>query len=271
MLTQSSIDTIEKGRILGREVLFLHTTASTNTAAIKLAAKRNNPEGLVVVADEQTGGRGRMGRTWLSPPGLNLYCTIVLTPSVSPSDAPVLTFLSSVSVVRALEKITGIKATVKWPNDIMIAGRKAGGILNEMRLNEGSIRLLTLGIGLNLNMQIEDFPVELRDCSTSARIESGRNVDRTGMLECLLQELDSAYSSFLQNGPGAILQQSREMSSTLGQEVTVGEGENIICGRAQDIAEDGALILRLQNGTLTTIRAGDVTLRKVKKKNAAVN
>src|SRR6185369_17974712 len=144
----------------------LGETGSTNADAFRLA-EEGAAEGTVVLADTQSGGKGRLGRIWSSPPGVNLYCSVILRPSVKPYEAPQLTFLSAVAVARAIEQATGLKPEIKWPNDVLIGGRKVAGLLNEMSAETDRINFVILGLGVNLNMTTAQFPHDLRHPATS--------------------------------------------------------------------------------------------------------
>ncbi|HEY4743575.1 MAG TPA: biotin--[acetyl-CoA-carboxylase] ligase, partial [Desulfuromonadaceae bacterium] len=147
--------------LVGRRLICLKETGSTNSDAFR-QAEEGAPEGTVVMADAQSGGKGRRGRVWSSPGGVNLYCSVVLRPTVMPHEAPQLTFLSAVAVARTIERVTGLSPEIKWPNDVLMGGRKVAGLLNEMSAETDAINFVVLGVGVNLNMTLAQFPYDLR-------------------------------------------------------------------------------------------------------------
>jgi len=240
---------------IGRKISFLQETASTNAVAFNLAAE-GAAEGTVVIAEQQTGGKGRLGRVWASPPGVNFYCSVILRPPIQPVAAPQLTFLSVIAVARAVEKLTPLKTRIKWPNDLLIDGRKVAGLLNEMSAETDKVNFVILGIGVNLNMKAEQFPQELRHPATSLLLESGARVDRTEFARVLLQELDSLYAVFLEVGYEPARKEWLERSRLAGAMITVADNGTVRTGIVSGIDEYGALLL--DNGE--QILSGDVTL-----------
>lgn len=251
-----------RGDIIGREIIALPSAASTNDTAFEIARQRQDATGMVVIAEEQTHGRGRLGRTWLSPPGVNLYFTVLLSPPVSTVKGSVITLAAAVAVVTAIRDISDIRAEIKWPNDVMIKGRKAGGILVELRSLSGRPPLAALGIGLNVNMDPEDFPLELRYVATSLSAEKGAAIDRTALLGAVLKHLENFYKILLNGNEGAIIQAWRRLNCTVGEEIAVQIQDTVIRGVAEEINDDGSLCVRLRSGALTTVYAGEVTVLK---------
>lgn len=240
---------------IGKKIFFLQATASTNAVAFSMAAE-GAAEGTVIIAEQQTGGKGRLGRDWASPAGVNLYCSIILRPPIQPVAAPQLTFLSVIAVARAVEKLTPLKTRIKWPNDLLINGRKVAGLLNEMSAETDKVNFVILGIGVNVNMSAAQFPEELRHPATSLALESGAKVDRTEFAKVMLQELDSLYALFLQEGYAPARREWLERSSLAGALVTVTDNGSVRSGRVSGIDEYGALLL----DTGEQILSGDVTL-----------
>ena len=240
---------------IGTKIIFLQETASTNAVAFSMAAE-GAAEGTVIIAEQQTGGKGRLGRDWASPAGVNLYCSIILRPPIQPVAAPQLTFLSVIAVARAVEKLTPLKTRIKWPNDLLIDGRKVAGLLNEMSAETDKVNFVILGIGVNVNMSAEQFPEELRHPATSLALESGAKVDRTQFAKVMLQELDSLYAVFLEKGYAPARREWLERSSLAGALVTVTDNGSVRTGRVSGIDEYGALLL----DTGEQILSGDVTL-----------
>jgi len=245
--------------VIGCKIVCLQETGSTNAVAFRMA-EEGAPEGTTVIADSQTGGKGRLGRVWASPPGVNLYCSILLRPQIQPMEASQLTFLSVVALARAIEKLTPLSPRIKWPNDILIEGKKVAGLLNEMSAETDKVNFVVLGIGVNLNMTIDEFPAELRHPATSLYLESGVRVRRTDFARCLLQELDSIYGTFLREGYGPVRSEWLQRSRLAGERVTVSNNDRVTVGRVSGIDEYGALLLEVDDGTTVQVLAGDVRL-----------
>ncbi|MEI6207271.1 MAG: biotin--[acetyl-CoA-carboxylase] ligase [Desulfuromonadales bacterium] len=245
------------GRI-GQRLVCLTQTQSTNADAFQLA-EEGAPEGTVVMADAQTAGKGRRGRVWSSPEGVNLYCSVLLRPLIMPHEAPQLTFLSAVAVARAIEKTTTLAPEIKWPNDVLITGRKVAGLLNEMSAETDGINFVILGIGVNLNMTADQFPDDLRHPATSLLLESGSKVVRTSFADIMLQELDTLYTDFLTFGFAPVRQEWQRRCNANGRRVVVCEaGTEVASGMFAGIDEDGALLLQTGKGTTERIVSGDV-------------
>jgi len=244
--------------LIGRQLICSTATASTNADAFRLA-EEGAEEGTVVIADAQSGGKGRMGRIWSSPPGINLYCSVVLRPAVKPYQAPQLTFLSAVAVARAIELTTALQPEIKWPNDVLIGGRKVAGLLNEMSAETDGINFVILGIGVNLNMTADQFPADLRAPATSLLLELGRPVNRAQFAATMLHELDRLYAQFLQYGFGPVRDEWQQRCNANGREVSVSDGgAETKRGMFDGIDGDGAMLIRFPNGVVERIISGDV-------------
>ena len=244
-------------RVLGARVCCLDVTDSTNLKACRLG-DGGEPEGMVVIAEQQTFGKGRMGRRWESPAGVNLYASILLRPAILPFDAPQLTFLSAVAVCRAIKSVTGLQATAKWPNDVLLNGKKVAGLLNEMSAETDRVNYVVLGIGVNLNMREEQFPQDLRYPATSLAITGGRPVSRLDFTRTLLQEIDALYQLFMQQGSEPVLEAWAQLCDMTGQVVRVDCNELQIEGVMTGLADDGALLVRTATGKMERVYAGDV-------------
>lgn len=252
-------DELEPTCRMGRRILFKTETGSTNADAFRLA-EAGAEQGTVVIADHQTSGKGRLGRRWESPAGVNLYCSVVLRPDLLPYEAPQLTFLSAVAVARAIAMITGLQPCIKWPNDVLLHGRKVAGLLNEMSAETDRIGFVILGIGINVNMRAQQFPDDLRYPATSLMLESGLPVSRQALLICLLQELDHEYRRFESRGFAPVRAEWAHYCNAFGREVQVNQGTGILHGAFDGIDEDGALLVRCSDGRQERILSGDVTL-----------
>lgn len=243
---------------IGTRLDFVKTTSSTNADAFR-AAETGAIEGTVVLADFQSGGKGRRGRVWSSPAGVNIYCSVVLRPTIMTHEAPQLTFLSAVAVARAIEQTTELVPEIKWPNDLLISGKKVAGLLNEMSAETDGINFVILGIGVNLNMTAEQFPEDLRHPATSLFLESGQRVDRSRFTSTMLNELDRLYAEFLEHGFGPVREEWQQRCNASGRRVFVSDsGTECTSGRFIGIDSDGALLLRSDDDRLHRITCGDV-------------
>lgn len=257
ILTTEEIEPHLRCQRVGVRLVCLQETASTNSDAFRLA-EEGAPEGTVVFADSQSGGKGRMGRKWASPSGVNLYCSVVLRPPIMPYEAPQLTFLSAVAVVRALESFPGIRPEIKWPNDVLIGGKKIAGLLNEMSAETDGINFVVLGIGVNINMTHDQFPEDLRNPATSLGIELGHSVPRAPFAAAVLNELDRLYDQFRVHGFRPVREEWQRCCNALGRQLLVSDGgREIVRGSFDGIDEDGALLVRTGRG-VERILCGDV-------------
>jgi BirA family biotin operon repressor/biotin-[acetyl-CoA-carboxylase] ligase len=243
---------------LGHRIEYFDSIESTNTTARHLAA-RGAAEGTVVIAETQTKGRGRLGRSWASPARCNLYLSVVLRPPLAVAQAPQLTLVAGLAVADAVHAWTP-QAAIKWPNDIVIGGRKLAGILTEMEADDEQVRFVILGIGVNVNAAPEDFPDELRDKATALGAAAGAPIDRTAFAARLLAELETAYERYLGEGFRAIRPLWEAHSCLTGQRVQIDGVGQRCAGVVAGIDDDGALRLREDSGRETRVVAGDVTV-----------
>lgn len=248
---------IEKGlscSYLRSALMCLPEIDSTNARARQLA-EGGAAEGTVIIADRQSAGKGRLGRRWESPSAVNLYCSILLRPQIPVQQAPQLTFLSAVAVAETLQKLYHLDAKVKWPNDVLIDGRKIAGLLNEMSAETEQIHFVILGIGVNLNMSREQFPDELNYPATSVLLETGETVERVIFIREFLQRLDGYYGEFLQEGFVPIRRRWEALCDMMNLRVRVDQR---LQGTVVGLDSDGALRLQLDDGRLERVMAGDV-------------
>lgn len=222
---------------------FHSETDSTNSRASELAGK-SAPHGTIVCADSQTAGRGRLGRKWESPPGTNLYLSLLLRPPLEPSRAPAITLVTAVALAMAVEKTTSLGAGLKWPNDLYLGGRKAAGILAETTGDPDRLRHVVIGVGLNVNADIESFPEYLRDRATSLRIETGKVFRRVAILARFLDAFVECYGEFLSSGFGAMLPEWNRRDILKGKKVTLRHGGREARGIAVGVDESGMLLFR---------------------------
>ncbi|MEW5975889.1 MAG: biotin--[acetyl-CoA-carboxylase] ligase [Acidobacteriota bacterium] len=231
---------------------------STNDVARELA-EGGGQEGLVVVAEEQLAGRGRLQRTWFSQRGTGIYMSLVLRPTIPPRQAPLLNLVAAVAVSRALESECALESEIKWPNDILTGGRKCCGILTEMEAESGRIRHVVLGIGLNVNQ--DEFPDELADRASSVFLVTGCRFDRSRLLRSVLATFEEHYLDFTRLGSRRVIEEWTSRSpSSHGCNVTVQFQGDSLTGVTDGINPDGALRVRLESGTIREVVAGDVML-----------
>ncbi len=244
---------------IGSDLVFYKTLSSTNITATELALKGYS-EGTVIIADEQTDGKGRLGRRWISPAGKNLYISVILTPPISPRDATILTILSAVACCIALKKLLPIPISIKWPNDLIVNDKKIGGILTEIKADIDKIFLAIIGIGININLDLEDLPDDIRETATSIKILTGEHFCRTTVVIEILREIQRWYDILLSNGKTDLLLQWQLHTSTIGRRVRVKIGNDVFKGVAETIDSEGLLILRLPDNSFMKVNAGDITM-----------
>jgi BirA family biotin operon repressor/biotin-[acetyl-CoA-carboxylase] ligase len=241
---------------LGHGIHYYETLDSTNQLAFRLAHD-GAEHGEVVITEQQTAGKGRRGRTWVSPPGLNLYFSAILRPELPPQRAPELTLVAAVALTEVLRE-AGAEAFIKWPNDVQIDGRKVAGILTELSAEPERVHFVVLGVGVNLNAQPEHFPEDLRETATSLSLALGQKVPRALFAASLWNRLEEWLDLHLETGFDAIRQRWKELSSTLGQDVLVRTDRREFRGLAEDIDASGALLVRTEDGSVERVLAGDV-------------
>lgn len=246
-------------QILGRKIHYFSELATTNDEAKKLALT-GCPEGTLIIAEEQTGGRGRLARGWFSPATKGIWFSVVLRPPFPPQEAPKCTLMAAVAVNRAIRQTTGISCGIKWPNDILCNGRKLVGILTEMSAEMDAINYVVIGMGINVNVATEEFPAELRTIATSLLREGGRQVSRLELFLAILKQLDSIYQEVQAGGFAPVLAAWRQESITLEQPVQVVGPDKSFAGVAIDIDADGALLVETERG-IEKVIAGDVSIR----------
>ena len=250
------------GKLSESEIRFeLHyrdVLPSTQKTAHELA-NDGAPEGTLVVADKQTAGRGRMARVWHSQEGNGIWMSLILRPDVPLQKTPQLTLLSAVAVVQAIEAFTGVQAAIKWPNDLMIHGKKAVGILTELQAEEDRVRSVILGIGINVNQQETDFPGELQDIATSLSMEAGEKIDRAGLIQEILLTFEKRYQDYLNHGftPIKLLWESYAVG--LGNELRARTLQGTFYGKSLGIDDEGVLLLETRDG-IKKIYSADIEL-----------
>ncbi len=253
-----------KTRLIGKPLHFFDAIDSTNTYAMQLA-REGAAEGTVVVADAQSGGKGRLGRTWVSPAGVNLYCSTILRPSVPAALAPQMNLVAAVAVAEAIVEVCGITPTIKWPNDVLVKGKKVCGILSEMQTGQAradTLKAIIVGIGVNLNTRRDAFPEELREKASSLLLITGEPVERGVFAASLLTHLEQSYLLWVQEG-FTVLRSAweRYASDLIGKQIAVAAPEGALSGTVLGLDTDGALLVREQSTNAPRrIVAGDVTV-----------
>ncbi len=260
IITEGEVTPLLKTKYIGREYLHFDSIDSTN-AQCKRECVKNMVDGLVVTAEEQIQGKGRLGRAWTSPKGTGIWMSIVLTPEISPVLAPKTTIIGAAAVYSALKDM-GVDAGIKWPNDIIIGGKKVCGILTEMNAEIDRINYVIMGIGINVNM--EEFPEELSDKATSLKLQLGEKVDRKELVAKVLNYIEYYYDLFKNTGDiRGVINICRKGSVLLGKEVRViNGGKETIC-TAIDIDEDGELVVKHEDGSIHKVFSGEVSVRGI--------
>lgn len=257
LLTVAEIRAELGSSLLGSRIHAHPSVSSTNDEAFDLA-KAGAAEGTLVIADAQTGGRGRLGRKWDSPGGMGLWFSLVLRPDVEVRKSCLISLVGALGVASALRDVYGIGAAVKWPNDVVVGPRKICGILAESELRGGRTSFIVMGVGVNVLQGREEFGPDLGKTATSVRLETGREVRRARVLADLLLALEDKYLQYRAEGFGEARKQLLALSPLIGKSARVRTGRKEVEGTALDIDENGALILRTDSGHLLTIVAGDV-------------
>ena len=256
-LSEDSIRGSLSTALLGCRVDCYPVVASTMDEARK-AALESAPDGTLVLAEEQTGGRGRFQRTWVSPPGVNLYLSIVLRPESSALSQ--LGMMASLALAKALQGFTrgAAQVSIKWPNDVRIGGKKVGGILIENVLKGDRAGFSIVGMGVNVNLDPGEYP-EIRDIATSLRRELGHTVSRLALLAAILGEMEELYITI--QGGGSVREEWSALLDTLGRRIRVAWGDQVYEGYAEGVDGEGSLLLRRPDGSLQALSAGEVTLQ----------
>ncbi len=244
---------------VGGQLFVFNEVGSTNDVLRELIAEGSDADGTVVVSDSQTVGRGRLGRKWLSPGGMNLYLSALFRPQVSPQESSVFTFLASCALVEVFSAY-GVDAEIKWPNDILVGGKKISGVLTELGTSDGAVNYLVIGIGVNLNLPEEFIRREMEDISektTSLSILLGEEVNREKFCAELINALDRFYGEFRRRGTQAIVNMWIERWGFVGREISVDVSGEVISGVVERVDATGFLYLRTDEGDLRKVITGD--------------
>ncbi len=257
ILTADMLRQRMRGTLFGKRIYHFFKTDSTNRVALAFG-HAGEPEGAVVLAEEQTAGRGRAGHKWHSERATGIYATLLLRPKLAPVQAPLLTMMAGLSAHAAVQGVSGLQVDLKWPNDLLIGGKKVGGILTEMHAEPTQIRFVIVGIGINVNQ--EKFPAELAGISTSLRLESGRKQSRLEVLVQFLRQFERDYNELLREGANSVVERFEAVSSyARGKRVRVTSGKETYTGVTAGLKSEGLLRVTRDDGETVTVIAGDVT------------
>jgi BirA family biotin operon repressor/biotin-[acetyl-CoA-carboxylase] ligase len=259
LLTSEAVRRGLPPQLQSRRIFYFKSVESTNKT-LRQAARQGAPEGTVVLAEEQTAGRGRLNRTWVSPPGVGIYMSLLLRPTTATTPLFLFTFLPAVAAARAIRRVTGLPVFIHWPNDLTLRGRKVAGILTDIRSGQGHPREVILGIGINVNHMPADLPAELQNTATSLAMAAGRRYSRAAIVQALLEELERGHALLRRDLPDEIVSAWRKLSpSHCGTPVTVQGGPaGITRGTTRGLDDDGALLVEGEDGRVERIAFGEI-------------
>jgi BirA family transcriptional regulator, biotin operon repressor / biotin---[acetyl-CoA-carboxylase] ligase len=249
-----------KTRSIGKVIKYVESVPSTQKIAHTLA-QEGAEEGTTVIAEEQTEGRGRLLRSWYSPKGTGIWMSIILRPQLPPQRAPQFTLIAAVAVVQAIEEVCGLSPEIKWPNDILLNGRKVTGILTELQAEADKINSIIIGIGMNVNQSAADFPEELKSIASSLALEKEEKISRVKLIQKVMEKLELYYNLYMEKGftPLKLLWESYAIS--IGRQITARTITGSIHGKALGINDDGVLMIEDGEGTIHEVYSADIELR----------
>ncbi|ABK61508.1 MULTISPECIES: biotin--[acetyl-CoA-carboxylase] ligase [Clostridium] len=260
LLTFEEVNPYLNTKYIGKDIRYYNTIDSTNTKAKELGTA-GAKEGTVVISEEQTGGRGRLGRQWVSPKFNGIWMSIILKPDIEPMDASKITQIGAAAVCMSINEL-GLKATIKWPNDIVLNGKKVCGILTEMSGELNKINYIIMGIGINVNIEDEDFPGDIKDIATSIKIESGKKVKRKELVASIFNNFESLYDEFINSETiKRSINICRENSALIGNDIKIIKRNEEVFAKAIGLTEDGELIVEYNDGKVDKIVSGEVSVR----------
>lgn len=260
-LSPDKIKATLETKTFGERIIFEEQLPSTQPLAHQLA-QQGAEAGTVVICEEQTAGRGRMQRQWSSQRGKGIWMSVILRPDVPPYEAPQFTLVAAVAIARAIEDIADIRPQIKWPNDLLIGGLKITGILTELQADPDFVNALIMGIGINVNHQVTDFPEEIQSIATSLKIQTGKEIDRAVLVARILYYLEFYSDLYVESGFSPIKKQWEAYSCTIGQEIKVTTVREVFYGKALSITDDGVLKVQLVNGDVKSVISADIELTK---------
>lgn len=244
----------------GRRVKYFKTCLTTQTIAHK-EAQSGAADGTLIISEEQTAGKGRLARPWVSSSGRGIWMSLIIRPELAPQQAPQLTLVAAVAIVRAIEEVADIQPVIKWPNDILLNGKKITGILTELQADPDRVKAIILGIGVNANQQLEDFPEELHSIATSLLMETGKKVDRAKLVAKIMQYVEQYTALYVEKGFAPIKLLWESYATITGKRIRANMVKESVDGVALGISEDGRLELQLDDGTIRGIYSADIELR----------
>ena len=258
------------GKLIGHKVYYFSEIDSTNDEAFELAAA-GSPEGTVVIADSQTKGKGRLQRVWYSPLGSNIYTSIILRPNLAPDRAPQISILAGVAVAEIMDNFCPGMVNLKWPNDVLLKGKKVCGILAQIKTSASHVDFIILGIGINININYNQLPQDIQNTATSLAIETGRKISRQELIIDLYENLAKWYKKLIVDGFSAVKEKWLSMAPMIGKKVQIMSGNEVVSGKAFGIDEHGSLLLLTAEDRRIKVSAGDATILKETQNNVAGN
>lgn len=260
VMDQTELESIHATEWAGCEIYYFDSIDSTNTKAKELA-EEGHPSGTLVVADRQTAGKGRRGRSWESPTGIGIFMTLMLKPEINPNHASMLTLVAAMATTRAIRRVTGVPAMIKWPNDIVMNGKKVCGILTEMSAQFDYINHIVIGIGINVHN--EDFPEEIAQTASSLYLESGQHIHRASLIEAFLEEFEDVYAEYLKTEDmEGLMKEYDSMLVNRGRQVRVLDPKEPFEGKAMGITKKGELIVDTWESR-KLVSSGEVSVRGI--------
>ena len=261
VLSEAELLSCLKTEWAGGRTVYFDATDSTNAQAKRLA-EAHAPHGTLVVSDRQDGGKGRRGRSWASPSGVGIWMSLILRPEIAPSSASMLTLAAALAVREGIQEETGLSPLIKWPNDLVLNGKKICGILTEMSTELMEIQYVITGIGINVNQR--EFPPEIRDTATSLSLEAGRSFRRSSLIAAILKAFEKDYTAFLKTGDlSLLLEEYNACLVNRGKEVCILDPSGEYRAVAEGIDESGSLLVTLPDGTRREIISGEVSVRGI--------
>ena len=259
-MSQQAVDEKINTMYIGRPTLIIDSVDSTNEE-VKRRARQGDRQGLTVVSDEQTLGKGRLGRVWKSPRGTSIYESILLRPELAPSQVPCITLVAGLALCNTINSIAGCGAKIKWPNDIIVGSKKLCGILTEMTIEDNTVSFAVVGMGINVNNR--SFPDELSAKATSLYLETGRCFSRAELIARLAENFEQVYNEFIVSGFEALKDDYVSLCATIGRRVSANRAGKELCGTATDISPDGGLIVQTDDGKSEYISTGEVAVQGI--------
>lgn len=260
IMDKTELESIHATEWAGCEIYYFDSIDSTNTKAKELA-EEGHPSGTLVVADRQTAGKGRRGRSWESPTGIGIFMTLMLKPEINPNNASMLTLVAAMATTRAIRRVTGVPAMIKWPNDIVMNGKKVCGILTEMSAQFDYINHIVIGIGINVHN--EDFPEEIAQTASSIYLESGQHIHRASLIEAFLEEFEDVYAEYLKTEDmEGLMKEYDAMLVNRGRQVRVLDPKEPFEGKAMGITKKGELIVDTWESR-KLVSSGEVSVRGI--------